>query len=164
MHLAGTRAWLRPAVEEDEDFLFEVFGTTWQHAVAAMPNPQLARHFLRIQYTAQNRRFDTRYPGHERLVVMRGDTPVGRLYLHRAEAVVHIVDLTILPDYRDQGVGGGILRDLMGEAARHRRTLTLRVSRRNARAVRLSEETGFRLVTMDDLDAYFEWTPPLRAV
>ena len=66
MQQVGTRAWRRPARAEDEGILYGVFSSTWQHEVAALPDPALARHFLRIQYTAQDRRFAARYPDLER--------------------------------------------------------------------------------------------------
>ncbi len=61
---------LRLATPEDEPFLYEVFGTTWRREIEALPNPGLAQHFLRIQYTAYKRRLDIAYPGLERWVVV----------------------------------------------------------------------------------------------
>ena len=159
MEAVGTRVWLRPARDVDEPFVFEVFSTTWQHAVAAMPNPDLVQHFLRIQYTAENRRFSNRFPGHERYVVMAGDKAVGRLLLDRSEAMLHIVDMTLLPAFRSLGIGRALLAETLHEAAATGRQVSLRVARGNRRAVSLYEQVGFRLVTMDDLDAYLEWTP-----
>ena len=160
MGIVGTRAWLRPAGVEDEGFLFDVFSTTWQHAVAAMPNPDLVRHFLRIQYTAQNRRFAARFNDHERAVVMHGGRPIGRVYLHRSEAVVTVIDMSLLPEHHSQGIGRSLLRDILEDAGQRGQAVALRVARRNTRAMSLYEAEGFRLSTMDDLDAYFEWTPP----
>ena len=105
MQQVGTRAWRRPARAEDEGILYGVFSSTWQHEVAALPDPALARHFLRIQYTAQDRRFAARYPDLERWVVMVGDEPAGRLYLHRSPSSIHVVDLSLLPAHRGKGIG-----------------------------------------------------------
>lgn len=160
--VTGDRSWLggvRRATRADEPFLFAVFSTVWENEVAAMPNPNLVQHFLRIQFTAQERRFQARYPGHERWVVEHDGEPAGRLYLHRSPEVLHILEMTLLPAYRSTGIGSRLLRGLMTEAAANGQTVTLRVARRNVRAASLYNHLGFRLVTMDDQDGYFEWSP-----
>jgi ribosomal protein S18 acetylase RimI-like enzyme len=152
-------AYLRPAIDADESFLFEVFCSTWEEEVAAMPNPALTQHFLRIQYTAQNRRFATRFPGYERHVVLHDDKDAGRFYLHRTPTMLHAIDMTLLPEFRSLGIGTTMVREAFEEATEHGQTVSLRVARRNQRAAALYDSLGFRLVTMDDMDCYFEWTP-----
>ena len=154
----GTLAYLRPCEASDDVFLYDVFATTWESEVAALPNQNLAQHVLRIQHIAQERRFTSRYPGHERFVVLVGDQPAGRLYVHQHESTVHVVDLTLMPEHRNQGLGSQILRDVFDLAARADMTVTIRVGRRNRQATDLATALGFRLVNVDDLDNYFEWS------
>ena len=155
--------YLRPAGRDDARFLFDVFATTWEDEVAALPNPKLAAHVLRIQHTAQERRFDSMHPGCERFVVLDGGAPAGRLYLHVDDRKVHAIDMTLLPEVRSRGIGTRIVEDLLGLAREKGQSVTLRVPRRNPRAATLYHALGFRLVTVDDLDSYFEWAPPLAA-
>jgi ribosomal protein S18 acetylase RimI-like enzyme len=150
---------LQEATDDDEGFLYDVFCTTWESEIAALPNPSLAHHILRIQYTAQNRRFQNRYPHHERHVVMNDGQAVGRLYLQRDADVIHVVDMTLLPEFRSRGIGTELVRMVVTEATKEGRSVTLRVARRNTRAAMLYSSLGFNLVTMDDLDSYFEFTP-----
>lgn len=163
MHEVGTRAWRRPARAEDDGILYDVFSSTWQRAVAAMPDPALTCHFLRIQYTAQERLFAARYPDLERSVVMVGDEPAGRVYLHRSPTSIRIVDLSLLPAFRGRGIARALVTELLNEAAERGRTVTLRLPRSNEGALPRYEEAGFRLVSGDDLDLHLEWTPPARA-
>jgi ribosomal protein S18 acetylase RimI-like enzyme len=151
--------YLRTCVDADDTFLYDVFCTTWESEVAALPNPKLAQHVLRIQHIAQERRFRTRYPHHERYVVLEDDEPAGRLYVDRNETMMHVVDLTLLPRFQSQGIGTRVFQDLFHVAGEDRQVVTLRVPRRNVRATDLYTSLGFRLVSMDDLDSYFEWTP-----
>jgi ribosomal protein S18 acetylase RimI-like enzyme len=150
---------MRPALDADDAFLFDVFCTTKRDQVAALPNPHLAAHFLRIEYTAQNRRFAVRFPGYERWVVLVEGEPAGRLYLHRAPSLLQIVDITLLPEHRGLGLGRRLMELVLDEAAAHDQSVTLRMSRDNPRAANLYDTVGFRLVNEDDLDVYFEWTP-----
>jgi ribosomal protein S18 acetylase RimI-like enzyme len=150
---------MRPATDADDAFLFDVYCTTKHDQVAALPNPRLAAHFLRIEYTAQNRRFTVRFPGYERWVVVVDGEPGGRLYLHRSPSLLQVVDITLLPEHRGQGLGRRLMGLVLDGASAHDQAVTLRVSRSNQRATGLYDAVGFRLVTEDDLDAYFEWSP-----
>lgn len=156
----GRLAYLRPCVPEDESFLYDVFCTTWASEVAALPNPNLAPHVLRIQHISQERQFTTRYPGHQRFVVIHDDEPAGRLYVHQRGSTMHVVDLTLLPRFRARGLGTLLTRDLFDEATAHGSSVTIRLARRNVRACDLYSSLGFRLVRADDVDSFFEWTPP----
>ena len=155
----GSLTYLRPCAASDDAFLYAVFSTTWESEVAALPNQNLAQHVLRIQHIAQERRFASRYPDHERYIVLVDGQPAGRLYVHQDDLTLHVVDLTLMPEHRSHGLGSQIFRDLFAEAAREGQTVTLRVGRRNRRATDLYTSLGFTLVVVDDLDNYFEWTP-----
>ncbi len=157
----ATSPHLRPAGDEDETFLFEVFSTTWAEEVAALPNPRLAAHVLRIQHTAQERRFDSGYPGFERFVILHDGRRAGRLYVHRTSTRVHALDMTLLPEFQGRGIGTRLITELLELAAEAGHSVTLRVPRRNARATALYESIGFRPVVTDDLDHYLEWSPAL---
>ncbi|MGN6129426.1 MAG: GNAT family N-acetyltransferase [Nocardioidaceae bacterium] len=160
--LAGS-PHLRPATDDDEQFLFDVFTTTWAEEVAALPNPNLAAHVLRIQHTAQERRFEARYGDYDRFVIVHDGRRAGRFYAQSTPTMVHAIDMTLLPEFRSQGIGSRIVGDLLAMTARNGQSVTLRVPRRNTRAIALYEASGFRLVTVDDLDCYFEWSPSLSA-
>lgn len=161
MREVGTRAWRRPASAEDEGLVYTVFSSTWQDAVAAMPNPALGQHFLRIQYTAQERRFRTRYPDLERYVVMIGDERAGRLYLHRSPSALHVVDLSLLPAHRGRGIGRALTAELMAEATEQGVPIRMRLGRTHD-AIRRAMREGFRVVAEDDVETHLEWTPPSR--
>ena len=157
----GWHDYLRPATAEDDAFLYAVFCTTWEQEVASLPDPNLVQHFLRIQYTAQNRRFAQRFPGYERWLVTHRGKRAGRFFLHRSPSLLHVVELTLLPEFRSRGIGSAVLRGVLDQAAAAGQSVSLRVARRNVRAAELYGSIGFRLVTMDDQDNYFEWTPEL---
>lgn len=158
MTYLGDLAYLKPCDTTDDSFLYDVFATTWESEVAALPNQNLARHVLRIQHIAQERRFATRYPGHQRFVILEDGLPAGRLYLHHDGPVMHVIDLTLMPAFRSRGIGTRVFTDVCHEAAQDGRSVTLRVGRRNTRATGLYAALGFRLVAVDDLDNHFEWS------
>jgi GNAT superfamily N-acetyltransferase len=150
---------LRPAKPEDDSFLYDVFCTTWEDEVAALPNQRLARHVLRIQHIAQERRFDSRYAGCRRFVVVSDGERIGRFYLFASGSLLHLVDLTLLPSHRSRGIEGRVVGDLMREAALDGLRISLRVGRTDLASADLYAGLGFELVSADDLDNYFEWVP-----
>ena len=155
---------LREVSETDEPFLFDVFCTMLADQVAALPDPRLVQHFLRIQFCAQEARFDSRFPGHERFVVTYAGQDAGRAYLHRTTSALHGIDLTLLPRFRSRGIGNRLVLDLFAEARETARIVSIRVPRLYHRATRLFTGLGFRLVTADDLDRYYEWSPATAPV
>jgi len=152
--------YLRSCTDTDDAFVYDVFATTWESQVAALPNPNLAQHVLRIQHIAQERRFAARFPGQERYIIVEHGEPAGRLYVQDTGSVLHVVDLTLLPRFRSRGIGSRVVRDLCAYADLHQRTVSLRVGRPNDQATGLYASHGFNLVAVDDLDNYFEWVPP----
>ena len=155
----GRLACLRRCTEEDDAFVYDVFCTTWESEVAALPNPSLAQHVLRIQHIVQNRRFTSRYPGHDRFVIVVDGEPAGRLYAYETTSMLHVVDLTLLPQFRSEGTKSRLAHELFEYAGERRMSITLRVPRRNLRASAVYASLGFQLGRMDDVDNYFEWTP-----
>ncbi len=159
MTALGRLGYLRPCQASDDAFLYAVFSTTWESEVAALPNQNLAQHVLRIQHIAQERRFAGRFPDYERYVVRHEGQDAGRLYVHQSGLSVHVVDLTLMPEFRCRGIGTRLLRDLLEGAAHEGLSVTLRVERRNRRAAEFYTRLGFALTDVDDLDNHFEWTP-----
>jgi ribosomal protein S18 acetylase RimI-like enzyme len=158
MESLGSISYLRACTEADDAFVYDVFCTTWASEVAALPNQNLAQHVLRIQHIAQERRFAGRYPRHDRFIVVEDGEPAGRLYVHEGESVIQVIDLTLMPRFRDRGIGTRIFHDLLEHAEEVGKSVSLRVERRNERATMLYTALGFKLVGVDDVDNYFEWT------
>jgi GNAT superfamily N-acetyltransferase len=160
--LAGL-ARLRRCDASDDAFLYDVFVTTWQSEVAALPNQNLAQHVLRIQHIAQERRFASGFPEHERYVVLEDGEPAGWLYVDQSGLDIALLDLTLLPRFRSRGLGTRVVRDLLTEAGRHSRKVTLRVPRRQNRVTDFYTRLGFHLVSVDDVDNFFDWEPATAA-
>ena len=115
---------------------------------------------LRIKHIALERRLAGAHPGLERLVVLAGEVPAGRLYLDRTGERIQVLDLTLLEESRGQGVGTRLLAELFDTARHEDRAIELAVPRRHERVTGFYLDRGFRLTAVDDLDNFLEWTPP----
>jgi ribosomal protein S18 acetylase RimI-like enzyme len=108
--------------------------------------------FIKMQFTAQQSDYQRRFPDAEHLIIEVDKQPAGRLYLTRLEDSIRILDITILPAQRNQGLGTQILKDLMTEAQRTGRAVRIYVESFNP-ALCLFERLGFSNV--EELGAHY---------
>jgi len=149
----------RPAREEDLDFVRIVYTSTRLEELAQTGWPLEAQHaFLEQQHQAQHSYYAQVYPDAERLIIERGGTPVGRLYLAETPENLRIIDISLLPEARGQGIGEAILRDIGAVAASHGRKVSIHVEQFNP-AMRLYKRLGF--IEVEDQGVYklMEWSP-----
>jgi len=140
---------LRPAVGHDIDFLYRVYaGTRHQEMAATGWSEAQAEQFLRFQFTIQNIQYRNCYKNASFDIICRDGEPAGRLYVSRTENLIRIIDIALLPEFRNHGIGTAVLRDIAAEAVASCRPLTLSVAFDNP-AVALYRRIGFE-ITGDD--------------
>lgn len=153
---------LRPITPGDAELLCRIYASTRTEELSVLPWTQAQKDaFLRMQFEAQHAHYQQHYTGADFLVVMRGEVPVGRLYLRRSARELRIVDIALLPEHRGTGLGRALLEELLQESAAAGRKVSIHVERMN-RALGLYRRLGFR-VAADDGGVYLlmEWTPPV---
>jgi ribosomal protein S18 acetylase RimI-like enzyme len=151
---------LRPACDADRDFLLEVYGSTRADELAVVPwDDETKRAFVEQQFTAQDAHYRRYYSGATFDVIEVDGMPAGRLYVHRTEGNIRIVDIALLPAFRGRGVGTEEIRALMEEAASSGSTLSIHVERTNP-ARSLYDRLGFLPTGEADIYQLMEWRPP----
>jgi ribosomal protein S18 acetylase RimI-like enzyme len=98
--------------------------------------------FLRMQFEAQDRWYREQMADSSFDVVLVDGAPAGRLYVDRRDHEIRIVDIALLPEHRNRGIGSLLLTQLLVEADQARKPLTIHVERGN-QARRLYERLGF---------------------
>ena len=83
---------------------------------------------------------------------MVDDAPVGRLVTDTSTDHVELIDIALLPEYRNHGIGTGVLRGVLAQADRIGRAVRLHVEKQS-RAVHLYERLGFAIC--GDVGMYF---------
>lgn len=150
---------LRPALPDDEAFLYELYCTTRAEEIAAWGwNPSQQEMFLRLQFTAQRQHYGLAYEGAEHAIIVVNTRPAGRILVFRSELELVLVDIALLPDQRCSGIGTALIQDLLDEGKRGGKPVSLHVATHN-RARRLYDRLGFE--TIEDTGMYFkmEWRP-----
>jgi len=148
---------LRPVTTEDEAFLYELYKTTRAEEMAHVPwNDEQREAFLKMQFSAQQTHYSTYYKGASHDIILFGEQPVGRLYVAREEDGIRILDITILPEHRNKGLGTPLIKELMAEAVHARLPLSIYVEFYNP-SHRLFDRLGFSKVKDDGFNHLLEW-------
>ena len=151
---------LRPATAEDAAFIENVYKSSRGDDLRGLGwDESRVDEFLSMQFEAQST-FDT--ADHEHAidqVILYSNKPVGRLLIDSGDQELRCLDLAVLPDFRNRGVGTFLLRNLQNQAAKSRRSLRLQVIRFN-RAISLFERLGFIRTSESGTHFQMEWKPP----
>ncbi|HYG57715.1 MAG TPA: GNAT family N-acetyltransferase [Symbiobacteriaceae bacterium] len=147
----------RPIGPEDESLLLDLYASTRQDEMAAVPwTDEQKRVFIHMQFTAQRDHYKAHYPHAIQQVILHGEQPAGRLWIDWQADRIHILDLTVLPAHRNGGLGTAILRQLQTEAAESGRAVTIFVESYNP-SVRLFERLGFKAAEVTGFHVLFQW-------
>ncbi|WP_428249048.1 GNAT family N-acetyltransferase [Ferrovibrio sp.] len=155
---------LRLRLPEDLSFLRALYRSTRAGEVAAAGLPSLAAAvFLNSQFDLQCRHFDAHYTlGGQRLILLEQQQPIGRIELWQnsigTRPDLRLVDISLLPAWRGQGLGAELLAALQRTAAADGRSISLHVDKNN-RAYRLYSRLGFRKVADAGASWRLEWRP-----
>jgi ribosomal protein S18 acetylase RimI-like enzyme len=152
---------LRPLVPEDEAFLFDLFSSDRGDDLAKLEWPaDRVVDFLSQQYSAQQRFFRADYPHADQFIVLRAAEPIGTIVVARDEREIRVVDIALMPPYRNAGIGTYLIKELLAEAGRLGRVFRVQVMRSNP-AVGLFERLG--LVRTGETGSHYqmEWSTAL---
>jgi ribosomal protein S18 acetylase RimI-like enzyme len=148
-------ASLRPANAADEAFLLEVYSSTRAGELDAVgwdDNQKCL--FLKMQFDAQRRC----YPAGDNSVIMVDGRAAGRMLVSRNDSEILLVDISLLPQFRNAGVGAGLIQDLLREAAVSGKPVRLHVLN-SSPALELYERLEFVRTGSDGTYLEMLWTP-----
>lgn len=149
---------IRPEKPEDEAFLFALYSSTRQEELDAWGWPQEARRaFLTMQFKA-SQNYRTAFPNAEFNIVILDGIDAGRVILNRAPHELRIVDIALLPQYRNAGVGTALLHQILEEAIATKKTVRLTLRKGN-RAARLYQRIGFGRIAETEMHLEMECHP-----
>lgn len=151
---------LRPITDDDLPFLRRLYGSLRAEELAMVADwtEERKEAFVDQQFSAQHSYYRQHYTGAVFEVVEVDGVPAGRLYVHRRPAEIRLVDISFLPEFRGQGLGGSLLRDLLAEGEREGKPVTIHVEKYNP-ALRLYERLGFKPIADRGVYWLMEWLP-----
>jgi ribosomal protein S18 acetylase RimI-like enzyme len=150
----------RPEQPQDESFLFELYASTRQEELDAWGwPPEMRRGFLAMQFKA-SQGLRSAFPDAEFQIIVVDGSNAGRLVVHRTREALHLLDIALLPQFRNAGIGSAVMQRIFGEAAATKKPLRLHVLKGN-RAERLYHRLGFVKIGETELHLEMEWRAPV---
>ncbi|WP_081418637.1 GNAT family N-acetyltransferase [Paenibacillus sp. Leaf72] len=153
------RLHMAQAGEKHHSFLYRVYASTREEEVEAWGwEESFQQAFLRMQYDLQKRSYESQYPDAENYILMKDDFQIGVCMLVRKADRMILVNVALLPAFRNSGYGTYLLQELQEEAAEKKQPIQLHVMRGNE-ALRLYERLGFHMVEEQGMHILMEWKP-----
>ena len=142
--LEGSGIALRIAREADTPLIATIYATTRAEELQQVAwTPAEKEAFTRWQSQQQEAHYALHYPAAERLVIERGE-PIGRMYVDTTRLEVRLMEVTLLPAHRKQGIGTRLLDLLIAYADGLGRAASLHVEPFNP-AMRMYRRAGFEV-------------------
>ncbi len=155
---------LRPTGPTDEELLRRIYRSTRVEELALLDwDDDQKRAFVGSQFEAQRRSYEENYAGATFQVIVVDDEDAGRLYVARWPDEIRIIDISLLPEYRNIGIGTVLLGQLQAEGARAGRRVSIHVERLNP-ARRLYDRLGFAAVADRGVYVLMAWNPPAEPI
>lgn len=151
---------LRPITAADEPLLRTIYASTRAEELGQTgwpPGQQAA--FLRQQFDAQHEWYQTHFAAADFDLILERGEPVGRLYVYRQLHDLNVTDIALLPGYRGRGIGTFLMCQILAEATREGKRVTLHVEGFNP-ARTLYHRLGFQPVGEEGVYVEMHWNPP----
>ncbi len=147
---------LRFVAPSDEAFLFELYASTRKEELDAWGwDMDQRKSFLEQQFRAQRQSYRIQFPQANDRIIMKGARAVGRMMVLRGQNEFRLIDISLLPEFQNAGIGTRLLRDLLEEASEADKPLRLQVLKTSP-AVGLYTSLHFAIVGHDDLYLHME--------
>lgn len=148
---------LRDETEQDSAFLQQLYAQTRATEMAYFPwTDEQKNAFLTMQFDLQRRHYRENYPNTQFAIILLDNNPVGRWYLQCRTDNFHLIDISLLADYRNQGIGRYLLKTLIAKAQTKQKNIRLHVETTNP-ALRLYQRLGFSVVEECGFHWLMEW-------
>ena len=143
----------RPVIERQDDaFLEELYFSAREDLHGIFVDPEETRGLSLMQQKAQAIGYREEFPDATYEVILFDGERAGRIVTDRSQASVAIIDIALLPSFRNRGIGSFVLDSVLEECQEGKRSCKLSVFKTN-RAIGLYLRKGFSAV--EDLETHF---------
>lgn len=149
----------RPVTAADKKFLFELYASERAEELATTQwGPTQRAAFLQSQFETRLNGYRMHFPQARHVIVCTGKTAIGVLTTHDSADEVRLLDLALLPTYRNAGIGKHIVRGVQEGARASGKPLRLHVPKMS-RAVRFFAGLNFAPAGSNGPYLKMEWSP-----
>ena len=148
---------LRATTPEDGALLLEIYASTRLIELELVTwDENQRRAFTKMQFDARQQQYREYYPGADGRIILQRGQSIGTILVDRREREIVLVDIALLPEHRNAGIGTHLVKALLEEAAGAGKTVRLHVLAASA-AVNLYERLGFKKIRDDGTYLEMNW-------
>lgn len=141
----STNTRLRRYTDADIPFMKALYQSTREQELQYTPfSPTQADAFIEQQFRAQLSHYNTHYCNDHFNIIEVESQPAGRLFVDYGSRDIRIVDITLAPSFRRQGLGEFLLAGVIAQSQQLALPVSIHVEHMNP-ARHLYERLGFRL-------------------
>jgi len=150
---------LSPVDNFDVPFLLTIYASTRSKEMAVVSwSDEQKRVFLEMQFQAQHNYYLSRYPNASYSIINLEGQPIGRLYVERQEDKIKILDITVLPEYRNRGVGTKLIAEILQAGEQAEKPVQIYIESYNPSA-NLFSRLGFQPIAEEGINLLWQWSP-----
>lgn len=159
---------LREMTPDDLPFLEQLYASTRVEELGQVDwLPEQKEAFLKQQFSAQHQHYRKHFTQADFLLIEQRDQlsgqsdawqRVGRIYLDERGDEIRLIDIALLPDRRNAGLGSMLLEKLLAIAGGRGLAVRIHVEQFNP-AARWYRRYGFRLLEDRGVYLFMEWRP-----
>ena len=147
----------RPITKHDLEFLNRLYASTRAAEMALLDwTSEQKTQFLTMQFNAQHSFYQEQFGQAAFLIIAADNKSVGRVYLDRRPDEIRLIDIALLPEQRNSGLGTALLKDLLDEGRSSGLPVKIHVESFNP-AMRLYQRLGFKPVEDQGVYQLMEW-------
>ncbi len=151
---------LRTVTPDDQDFLFQNYVATRADDLTFAGLDERQREFLlKMQFNAQQQSYAAHHPQADHHIVLVDEQPAGRIMVNRTGEAIAFIDIALLPEYRNAGIGTYLIKELLSESVAKNLPIRMHVRKANVGALRLYERLGFSVRGDDGMYLSMEFVP-----
>ena len=154
---------LNPATSNDSEVLYTIFKSTGPDLLPAtqVQETDPLESLSRLQFDARQRHYQESYPNSAFYLVKFERFPIGNFFLATMPDEIRLLDISLLSDWRNRGIGTALLNALIMVASRQRSRLSLHVQLGNP-ATGLYRRLGFDELESDGIYLHMMRLPDSR--
>lgn len=149
---------LRAHTQKDLPFMQSLYASTREQELAMTNfNSQEKQHFILQQFSAQYMHYTEQYCTDSFNIIEFMGEPIGRFFIEYRSDDIRIVDITIIPERRNQGIATYLFNTLFSRAKKSNQSVSIHVEHNNP-AKNLYERLGFKVKSKtNDIYLLMEW-------
>ncbi len=146
MDVMDWKVSLRKIRRNDMDFLYRLYASTREEELALVDWPKEQKEaFLQMQFKAQHTYYMEQYAKAKFQIIVLEQEPIGRLYTEVWEDEIRLIDIALMPEHRNKGIGSYYVKKVIDEGERAGLPVRIHVERFNP-ALRMYRRLGFEKI------------------